>query len=251
MSKKIPEPVTPKQAAEATARIIERRREIDDPYLDEFIAAAHDLRELQNVARKRDRGVPDWVISADADDMQVLHLRNYWDWAEDDLANLRFTEKHGIPRKQVGKRLNLSTGQAVVARMQSWGRKLAAARGEVDPVEMRQHSSVDTTTAQQHWIDQHHSDLNLVCTTLCHYGKDKELGSDEAQASLEEIESDYLKDTYTPATMGWLLLAWSELESSPDVKTLTNNDEAYAPLQEAFAKLEALTPSYHRLRSAQ
>ncbi|GAA2783084.1 hypothetical protein [Saccharopolyspora taberi] len=230
---KTPPVVAAAQAGEAAARIVERRRTIGDPYLDEFIAAGHDPRELIRVALKRYRGLPDWVAQADVDDVLVLHVRQWWEWAVDDLAVLEHAERLLMNRREVGERLNLGSGQAIVDRIRARRRQRAALRGEPDPAELADvpPQQEDRTAAQQRWLDTHLDALDRARAAVLEH---KDLGSDEAYESLLDVAAE----PWSPATMTLMSYAAFDLRQTPAVAALSDDHPLHAALDEWTALAE-------------
>lgn len=234
---KTPEPITAAQAGEAATRILERRRQIDDPHLDEFITAGHDARELIQVALKRRRGIPDWVAEADVHDVLALHVRQWWEWVADDLAVLEQAERLVMNRKEVGELLSLSTGQSIVDRIKTRRRQLATLRGEPDPAELADvPSEPDRTAAQQHWLDTHLDTLDRVRAAILEH---KNLGSDEAYESLLDVAGE----SWAPATMTLMIYAVFDLRQTPAVAALADDH----PLQATLEEWDALVERYRRV----
>ncbi len=234
---KTPEPITAAQAGEAATRILERRRQIDDPHLDEFITAGHDARELIQVALKRRRGIPDWVAEADVHDVLALHVRQWWEWVADDLAVLEQAERLVMNRKEVGELLSLSTGQSIVDRIKTRRRQLATLRGEPDPAELADVTSEpDRTAAQQHWLDTHLDTLDRVRAAILEH---KNLGSDEAYEGLLDVAGE----SWAPATMTLMIYAVFDLRQTTAVAALPDDH----PLQATLEEWDALVERYRRV----
>lgn len=234
---KTPEPISAEQAGEAATRILDRRRHIDDPHLDEFLAAAHDPRELIRVTLKRYRGLPDWVGQADLDDVLVLHVRHWWDWADEDRAVLEQAERLGMNRKEVGQRLNLGSGQAIPDRIRARRRQLAQLRGEPDPAELAgEEAEPDRAAAQQRWLDAHLDALDRARAAVLEH---KNLSSDEAYESLLDVAGE----PWTPATMTLMTYAAFDLRQTPAVAALPDEH----PLQTALDEWRALAEQYRRV----
>ncbi len=235
---KTPPVVTAAQAGEAAARILDRRRRIDDPHLDEFLAAGHDPRELIRVTLKRYRGLPDWVAEADVEDVLVLHVRHWWDWADEDRAVLEQAERLGMNRREVGAALNLGSGQAIVDRITTRRRQLAKLRGEPDPAELADippHQE-DRTAAQQRWLDAHRNALDRARAAVLEH---KDLASDEAYESLLDVASE----PWTPTTMTLMTYAAFDLRQTPAVAALPDEH----PLQTALNEWTTLAEQYRRV----
>lgn len=233
---KTPEPISAEQAGAAATRILDRRRRIDDPHLDEFLAAGHDPRELIRVTLKRYRGLPDWVGQADVEDVLVLHVRHWWDWADEDRAVLEQAERLGMNRKEVGQRLNLGSGQAIVDRITTRRRQLAQLRGEPDPAELAAEPPEDRSQTQQRWLDTHRDDLEQARANILEH---KDLASDEAYESLLDVAGE----PWTPATMTLMSYAAFDLRQTPAVTALPDEH----PLQAALDEWRALAEQYRRV----
>lgn len=231
---KIPESITAEQAGQAAARIIDRRRQIDDPHLDEFLAAAHEFRELLHVTLKRHRGLPDWVAEADVHDALALHVRQWWDWAADDRALLEQAEHLGMNRKDVGRLLNLTAGQAIVDRIRARRRQLASLRGDPDPDELATVAGEqDRTDAQQRWLENHRAALDQARAALLEH---KHFASDEAYDSLLDVAGE----PWTPATMMLMNYAAFDLSQSPKVRDLPDSH----PVRQAIEGWNARAADY-------
>ena len=236
---KTPDAVTAEQAGEAATRILDRRRQIEDPHLDEFIAAGHETRELIHVALTRRRGLPDWVAEADVHDMLVLHVRQWWDWVADDLAVLEQAERLAMNRKDVGRILNLGSGQAIPDRLQARRGQLATLRGEPDPSELADATpqEQDRTAAQNRWLEAHQCSLDQVRAAVLEH---KDLGNDEAYESLLDVGDE----PWTPATMTLMIYAVFEFRQSPAVTALSDEH----PLQTALDEWAVLAEKYRSTR---
>lgn len=234
---KTPEPVTAEQAGSAATRILNRRRQIDDPHLDEFIVAGHETRELIQVALKRRRGLPDWVAEADVHDVLVLHVRQWWDWVAEDLAVLEQGERLVMNRKDVGRILNLGSGQAIPDRIQARRGQLAKLRGEPDPDELTDMPREDRSENQQRWLNAHRETLDHVRAAILAH---KDLGSDEAYESLLDVAGE----PWTPGTITLMSYAVFEFRQSPAVTALSDEH----PLQTALDEWAALAEQYRRAR---
>lgn len=217
----------------AVERIVARRRGIDDPHLDEFIAAAHDAGELIDVVLRRHRGLPNDVGQAELEDAVLLHAYRWWQWAGQDLALLERAEQAGANRRRIGAPLRVSTGQGLVDRIRTRRRQLAQARGEPDPAELA--AGDERLPARQRWLSEHHDELQAAREQLLQVA---DVADDEVYAQLRELAGE----PWTPATMTLLGLAVAELHASPQVRELSEEH----PVQVVITRWSQLFEHYRQ-----
>lgn len=236
----IPRPVSAQDAAAATARILDRRRQLLLDSADELADVIDDPRQVLAYLRKHANEVPSDSAQQDVLDGLVLRVRLWWEGEDHDRWLIERAERLGMKRRTTAAILNIGTSQGVVDRLNADRRKLERLHGpDRHLLDTEVKSSNDD--AERHWLHTQRSTVHAVVTTFLAH---RHLATDEAAEWLIELARDNDQPP-TRAFIAMLRIAAVELAESPRVTVLADDH----PLQVELDRWADLSAA-HRALSA-
>lgn len=205
--------VSQEEAVAAIDRIAARRAAIDD-------ANAWQLNDdpLDTLAylRKFSAGIPPDVAAADVLDGLTLRVRLWWMGEEAELWLLERARRLGLPLRQFGPSLGITSRQGVHDRLRLAREKMQKVTGSPHssmnpPPDQREHN------AELAWLDQHRTELQTIASTAIAY---RDLADEEALDWLLDVARDLRESVMSPGALQVLRFALAELGISVAVTAL-------------------------------
>ncbi|MEO6087020.1 MAG: hypothetical protein ABIQ18_28300 [Umezawaea sp.] len=247
----IPRPVSARDAAAATARILDRRRRLRLDSADELADVIDDPRQVLAYLRKHANEVPPDSAQQDVLDGLVLRVRLWWEGEDHDRWLIERAERLGMKRRTTAAILNIGTSQGLVDRLDADRRKLERLHGpNRDLLGAEMNSGSDD--GERHWMRTQRSTVHDVVTTFLAH---RHLATDEAAEWLIELARDN-DQLPTRAFIAMLRVAAVELADSPRVMALADDHppqvelDRWADLSAAHRQVSAPDPPDSRTNDA-